>query len=410
MGFELEAIAAKGTPSTLEMPPLPNYVDAGVSNVVPAVFLNLARSHGFLYGRSVGEIEERVHSINAGMTPDLDSWFPKEARSASQIVVFVLDGLGVRQLKRFAVNIPSLVMFDLKEISSVAPTTTATALTSICTGAVPSTHGILGYRMALGRGQVFNTLSWSTKSNPVGVPPKPEVIQPIPPFLDLSPRVVTKAQYQGSGFTKAHLRRTDVFDYRLPSTMVDHVGELLRSGEPFVYAYYEGIDTVAHEYGLHACYEEELREVDYLLGRLVAVLPAGTLLIVTSDHGQVEVPRPPIELDRTILDSTSMLSGEGRFRWLHLRSGAIAKVADLSKQLYGDVAWVLTKEELVEGGYFGSPTMTKSEFSRLGDLALISKTDVAFYDPLDTGPYNLVCRHGSLTDEELLVPLLSCLA
>ena len=392
------------------MPPLPNYMDASVSNVVPAAFLHLARSRGSLFGRAVGEIEERVHTINPGLTPDLESWFPKEAKDASQIVLFVLDGLGSRQLARFAEDVPNLELFSYKEISSVAPTTTATVLTSISTGATPSTHGILGYRMGYENRKVFNTLSWSMRSDGMEMVPEPEEVQPVAPFLDFRPKVVTKAQYQDTGFTRAHLRSTMMFDYRLPSTMVDHVGQLLRQGELFVYAYYEGIDTVAHEYGLRECYEEELREVDYILGRLVASLPEGALLMVTSDHGQVEVPEAPIKLEKEILDCTVMLSGEGRFRWLHLKPGTVSKVLEIARGLYGADAWILSRDELIEGGYYGSPVMNRFEETRLGDVALLSRSNVAFYDPFDTGPYRLVSRHGSLTDEELLVPFLSYLA
>ncbi|NNN19627.1 MAG: PglZ domain-containing protein [Acidimicrobiaceae bacterium] len=405
----MESRNDKDTPRLFDRPPLPNYSGAGISNVVPAIFLHLARNRGSLFGRSLREIEEKVLTINSDITPDLESWFPYEANEASRIALLVLDGLGYSQLARFSREMPNLAGFSMQQISSVAPTTTATALTSISTGATPATHGILGYRMMFDSDKVINTLSWSFSGSSGQTAPNPEDVQPTMPFLNFRPKVVTKAQYQNSGFTRAHLRGTQMFDYRLPSTMVDHVSELLNKDEVFVYAYYEGIDTVAHEYGLGGCYIEELRVVDYLVGRLVASLPRGTLLLVTSDHGQIEVPESPIELDPMILDGTVSLSGEGRFRWLHLKNGAQEMVFEAARELYINDAWVMTKEELISGGYYGSSVKNSFEDSRLGDVALIAKSNVAFYDPLDTGPYNLVCRHGSLTQDELQVPLLSYL-
>jgi len=410
MGLELESIAEKSPPPVFEMPPLPNYLDAGITNVVPAIFLHLARTRGSLFGRRVNEVEEKVFSINSGVTPDLESWVPKEVGEASQIVLLVLDGLGFTQLAGYSDVLSNLAGFSRQRISSVAPTTTATALTSISTGATPATHGLLGYRIRLERDKVMNTLSWSIPSDPGWKAPRPEDVQPAIPFMNFQPKVVTKAQYQHTGFTRAHLRDTQMFDYRLPSTMVDHVEELLQQGEAFVYAYYEGIDTVAHEYGLRGCYLEELRFVDYLLGRLISTLTPGALLLVTSDHGQVEVPEAPIRLDESILESTRVLSGEGRFRWLHVKDGKLDKVVEIASELYGKDAWVVTKDQLIDGGYYGSSVKNAFEASRLGDVALIAKTNVAFLDPLDTGPYNLVCRHGSLTENELQVPLLSYLA
>lgn len=397
-------------PISSSMPPLPNYRDAGISNLVPSIFLHLARSRGSLFGKSSQEIEDRVRNINFGVDPELESWFPKEPKEASQIVLLVLDGLGFTQLTRFWGAMPSLAGFSQIPISSVAPTTTATALTSISTGATPSTHGILGYRMRVGGDRVMNTLSWACQPGMGQQVPTPEDIQTALPFMDFNPKVVTKAQYQNSGFTKAHLRGTDIVDYRLPSTMVVHVSELLRRDVPFIYTYYEGIDTVAHEYGLGEFYLEELKAVDYFIGRLLSVLPSGASLLITADHGQVEVPDPPIVLDPKILKHTELLSGEGRFRWLHVKKGMVEDVVDLATELYGDVAWAVSKDELVEGGYYGGALDTAQESARLGDVAIIAKGDVAFYDPADTGPYNLVCRHGSLTQDELEVPLLGYLA
>ena len=45
------------------------------------------------------------------------------------------------------------------------------------------------------------------------------------------------------------------------------------------------------------------------------------VLIVTADHGQVEVGYRVIELPGEVLAHVAMQSGEGRFRWLHARPG-----------------------------------------------------------------------------------------
>lgn len=410
MGNELAAKPGIDSFTSKDMPPRPNYLDAGITNLVPAVFLHLSRSRGSLFGRSPAEIEELVFNINQPITPDLESWFPKEAREATQIVLLVLDGLGYSQFERYSAEMANLAGFSERQIASVAPTTTATALTSITTGATPSNHGILGYRMRMGDNSVMNTLTWACQSDVTLRMPDPEDVQRSVPFLNFRPKVVTKAQYQNSGFTKAHLRRTDIVNYRFPSTMIDHVSELLHRGEGFIYAYYEGIDTVAHEYGLGECYKEELRAVDYLIGRLVASLPKGASLLISADHGQVEVRRSPIVLDPRILDRTSFLSGEGRFRWIHAKEGEKGAVGSIAGDLYGDDAWVVTREQLVDEGYYGPVAHGGDKMSRLGDVALVAKSDVAFFDPVDTGPYQLVCRHGSLTYDELQVPLLSYLA
>jgi hypothetical protein len=61
---------------------------------------------------------------------------------------------------------------------------------------------------------------------------------------------------------------------------------------------------------------------------------------------------------------------------------------------------------MVIDGWFG-PVVTEAAASRLGDVALVARRDVAFHDPQDTGPYELVGRHGALTSAEMFVPLLA---
>ena len=72
--------------------------------------------------------------------------------------------------------------------------------------------------------------------------------------------------------------------------LVEHCRRLVGHDERFVYAYYPGVDTVAHEFGLHdEYYLAELAFADELVGRLLDALPGHATLVVTADHGQVHV-------------------------------------------------------------------------------------------------------------------------
>ena len=145
------------------------------------------------------------------------------------------------------------------------------------------------------------------------------------------------------------------------------------------------------------------------MATLLESLPAGTALVVTADHGQVETRENVLELPGDVLTHVGMQSGEGRFRWLHARSGRMNDLADASRSLLGEHAWVRTREEAIAQGWYG-PVVTDQAASRLGDVLLAAKGTVAFHDPNDTGPYLLVGRHGSLTPDEMLVPLLAGVA
>ena len=118
----------------------------------------------------------------------------------------------------------------------------------------------------------------------------PNEVQPRRPFLGSAVPVVAKTEFASSGFTQAHLAGVRHVGWRLPSNLAVEVRRLLAAGEPFVYAYYDGIDKIAHEYGLGEHYDAEVAAADRLVADVAAVLPPGAALLVTADHGQVEVP------------------------------------------------------------------------------------------------------------------------
>lgn len=332
------------------------------------------------------------------------SWFPTSAVDADQVVLLLIDGLGWEQLETRRHLAPTLAAMEGGYVHTVAPSTTAAALTSITTGTAPGTHGIIGYRVAM-RSEVLNILRWNTQHGDARRSIVPEDLQPIEPFLGHRPPIVTRSDFAGSGFTRAHLRGARQHGYRVLSTMGVEVQRLVQSGEPFVYAYYEGLDKVSHEYGLGEHFAAELMAVDRLVAELLAMLPADAALVVTADHGQVDVGDRVIKPDRSITKHFAMQSGEGRFRWLHARPGQATQLLAAAEQ-HADVAWVVTRDEIVDGGWFG-PKVADEAVRRLGDVALVARDPVSFYDAADSGPFSLVGRHGSVTSAEMRVPLLA---
>ncbi|MDP1819530.1 MAG: alkaline phosphatase family protein [Acidimicrobiales bacterium] len=339
---------------------------------------------------------------------DAPAWLPAAALDADRVVLLVIDGLGWTQLTDRRALTPTLASLQGGPITTVAPSTTATALTSITTGLPPGEHGVVGYRMAV-HGEVLNVLRWSTATGDARQSIPPAKIQPHAAFGGQRPPVVTRAEFETSGFTGAHLDQTRFTGYRTLGTFVAEVARLAAASEPLVYAYYEGLDKVSHEYGLGEQYDEELRWIDHLVARLLDALPAGTVLLTTADHGQVEVGDHVVELPGDVLTHVAMQSGEGRFRWLHARSGRAAALLEATHGLFAEQAWVRTRAEVVDEGWYG-PVVTEAAAGRLGDVLLAARADVAFHDPNDTGPSQLVGRHGSVTEDEMLVPLLAGVA
>ena len=332
------------------------------------------------------------------------SWFPDGLAGADQIVLLVLDGLGWDQMLDRWSLLRGLPLMNRAAITTVAPTTTATALTSISTGLPPGEHGVIGYRMDVDH-DVLNVLRWSTSRGDARELIPPESIQQDVAFGGQRPPVVVRAEFRDSGFSRAHLGGCRHIPYRMPSTLVAEIAHQLALGEPFIYAYYDGIDKVAHEYGLSHFYDTELVFVDRMIEYLVQVLPAGAALVITADHGHVDVGDRIVNPAPEVLSHVQRQSGEARFRWLHAHPGAERDLYDAAREHHGDTSWVVTRDQTVDECWFG-PKVLPGPLRRLGDVALVPFEPVAFEDPADTGPFVLKGRHGSMTSAEVLVPLM----
>ena len=362
------------SPTPAEDPFLPVYEGPGVCGVVPAL----------LGARDA-------------------AWLPAEAGAARAVVLLVIDGLGWNALVERRGSLTAFDACDGGPITTVVPSTTAAALTSITTGLAPSQHGLIGYRVRVD-GHVLNALSWQTDARPA---PDPGVVQRRAPFRGRPVAVVTKHEFRGSGFTEAHLRGGEFHGWRTVSSLVGECRRLIVDGAPLVYAYYPGVDEVAHRYGLEdEFFDAEVRFADRLVGELVAGLPEDVAVVVTADHGQVHLGTDSwVELGEALDPFVETCSGDGRFRYLHARRGAAAELTAAAREVHGARAWVRSREELLDAGWLGPPP-PPPVLRRIGDVVLAARGDAAFVDP--TLPYETRLRsaHGSLTEAEMLVPLL----
>jgi hypothetical protein len=253
--------------------------------------------------------------------------------------------------------------------------------------------------------EVLNILRWQTTGN--RRPPDPFEMQRHTAFLGRSVPVVTRSEFRNSAFTEAQLRGARFIGWSAVSTLVEHCRRLVAAGERFVYAYYPSVDTVAHEFGLHDSYfVAELRAIDRLVGDLRDALPGTTALVVVSDHGQVHIdPGGWVELTE-LAPMIAMCAGDARFRYLYAKPGAATELAAAARDAVGHQAWVLSREELFAEGWIG-PAPEGPTGRRVGDVVLAARDPVAFVDPAMPQESTLLGMHGSLTPDEMYVPLLA---
>lgn len=182
-----------------------------------------------------------------------------------------------------------------------------------------------------------------------------------------------------------------------------------------VYFYLNDVDKAGHKHGVDSPeFLSALEEVDFTLRQLAARLPQGTRVLVSADHGMVDVPRSgriDFSAFPELVEGVRHTAGEPRMLHLHLEDGRDASALRQAwEDRFGDRIWVLEKAQAVAEGYFGA--VRDEVLPRIGDLLILAREQVAFFDLRRVRPeaMEMVGQHGSLTKAEREVPLLSFLA
>jgi hypothetical protein len=367
------------------------------------------------YGQS--SLADLSASVLASLTGDPGAnalGLPETGR----VCLLIVDGLGLELLRAHQAAAPFLaeLAFNSRPLTAGCPSTTVSSLASLGTGVPPAVHGMLGYQVAVpGQGRLLNGLRWPSDVDPVGWQPLPTIFE-LAAQAGIAAVQVSSPAYKDSGLTRAALRGSD---YRgaaslgaLAALTSAALGEEDRT---LVVAYHGDLDATGHRYGVaSAAWVNQLAHVDRLAEQIVSGLPYGSVMYVTADHGMVDIgPEDRIDADgeaAVLRDGVALLGGEARFRHVYTRPGAADSVLATWREVLGERAWVLPREEAVKEGWFGPVGTPVSDAiaPRIGDVvaACVGSWAVTASqaEPLESG---LAGMHGSLTPAEQLVPLLT---
>ncbi|GAA1951472.1 nucleotide pyrophosphatase/phosphodiesterase family protein [Microbacterium deminutum] len=332
-------------------------------------------------------------------------WFPP-AKSA---IVFVLDGLGAHSLAARAGHARFLSQASAKRdvARTVFPSTTASALTSLLTGTTPGEHGIVGYRARIpGTDDVVNQLrGWDTDGLPLAWQRSIPLTAGRPSFA------VSKAEYAGTGFTAATLRGAEFHAADDLEERVELAADLAaRHPGSFVYLYAPDLDAIGHRRGWQSDeWVVGLERADAAARALGSAVARGTGVIVTADHGMVDVPghRHVLLSDGdALVEGVHLIGGEPRMLHLYAAPGAADGVLAAWRESESARSWVISRTEAIEAGMFGQ--VADEVRDRLGDVIVAARSGIAYYDDrlADKGAQKMIGQHGSLTNEERTVPLI----
>jgi len=217
---------------------------------------------------------------------------------------------------------------------------------------------------------------------------------------------VQPADFVNSGLTVAAWRGVRSAVASSLNARVDAAVAELEAGAKAAYLYWRDIDHTGHGHGWQSDrWLAELEQFDAGMSRLLRSVPAGTLVVITADHGMID---PTERID--IVDHPELSAGvdmtAGEERALQIYTSEAESVAQRYREFLDDQAWVLTKEQLGSSGLVGVPGRQWS--AAVGDVVVFAKGTLGVGDSRSMKPRALALRglHGSLTDREMDIPLL----
>jgi hypothetical protein len=396
----------------------PNYTDSSILNLPSTVCLSLG-----------------AEPLGAGpLQPEL---VISPAGNIRRVILVLVDALSLERLQRWMSDGTAPVWQRLTQqgqltaITSIVPSTTSAALTSLWTGRSPAEHGIVGYEMWLKEfGVVANMIQQSPMSygneagslSRAGFVPE-QFLNRMTLGSHLVPYGVRSSALQHrsimhSGLSQMFLKDVSPHGFFTPAELWVNLRHLVESNpnlRQYFWVYTGQIDTFSHYY--HPDDERTAAEfADFsqtfeqqFLNKLSPALKKGTLLLLTADHGMLATEKSARYDLRNHPELTRLLhilpTGESRLTYLYIQPGQVDQVLSYFEQAWPGEFTFLNPAEAVHAGLFGPGTPNARLADRLGDLIVAARSDAYLWWADKENP--LVGRHGGLSHEEMIVPLLS---
>lgn len=343
-------------------------------------------------------------------------------RNADTLVFFLIDGLGDDFLSRNRDIAPRLWADRISAITSVFPSTTATAITTLMTAQPAAVHGLLG---------------WFVRDEPSA-----SIVAPLPmrhrgagladdaelqarllataPMLQTAQRnarVVTLPELAEGPYSRHHRHGTPVLAYQTLDSLawsVLRAEREMRADAPrqkFIYAYTPMLDATAHDFGIDSPQSRDvLARLDFLYGQMRELLPQAHF-VVSADHGFIDNPQARQIVLSDHVDLYAMLrgpmSGERRVAYCHVLPEYQSVFGERIVERFGDRLHAMPAAQAFEAGLFG-PGEADGVQLRGGDWLLIPRDDWTVMDRVsgeETKP--MIGVHGGLSASEMLVPLIT---
>lgn len=366
-----------------------------------------------------------------GMGPLENDLTSHANHSFQQVVVVIIDAVSFRHFQTWTSETSTLPEGNLSPITSISPSTTCAAMTSLWTGQPACRHGIAGYEMWMKEyNMAVNMIVHGPTSYKKGGGTlvqtgfDPSTFLPVPNLgthlrsHDIEPHAFQHHSILHSGLSQTFLQEVDLHGINTAADMWISVRDLLETypeRRMYITAYWGAVDGYFHRFGPGderpaAEFKSFIRNLqEHLLDTLSPQSRKETLLLLTADHGQILTPPDPhyhLENHPKLLDMLHIKpTGENRLAYLHIRPGKVQAVREYIGEHWPEKFICASSRKLTSRGLFGPGPYHPRWHSRVGDMTVIAREEAYLWWPNEEN--ELLGRHGGLSRDEMVVPLLT---
>ncbi|SCK27707.1 Predicted pyrophosphatase or phosphodiesterase, AlkP superfamily [Vogesella sp. LIG4] len=370
------------------------------------------------YLLSLANLAARLHGRHG--VPPLQHALLDGLEEIETVILLLIDGMGEAQLAELAPD-GWLAHQPRTRLHSVFPSTTTAAITTLLTGAAPSEHGLLSWHVwAPQAGCIATPLPlrehWRAEGEALPDQTLAAALYTQPSALAggdrrhyvLQPEYIADSQY-----SRHHGGAAEALPWHGYDALFAQLAALARQpGRKFIYAYIPDLDSLMHHKGTrHPRAAQLLQRIDAHCAALAVTLPASARLLVTADHGQLDIPPEKLLFINDYPELAAMLArplwGEPRVAFCTPRPECRDAFPASIEAALGHVLWVLKAEDVLAAQWFGPAPQHPQLAARAGDYVLLLKDDWGLLQMVDDSERpRLIGNHGGLSAAEMQIPLI----
>jgi len=367
-----------------------------------------------------------VYAVNTEHPPlkqlEIDSM-----RKRQNIILLILDGFGVNLLNKFTSSSKFLAKNYVSPITSVFPSTTSAAITSIISGKTPWEHGAIGWTLYFKEfaknidflpnwDSITTTTQDTDKYNITDFVGAKNIFSQISENSpDVQQYYFTHKELSQSSNTIHNAGSAKIIPYSKHHQLYDKINKLVQtknSERKFIFAYSSSPDKIEHQKGVYGVdVEEHIRETDTALEALCSKLAgSNTTIMITADHGLIDVNKYSyVNEDEKLFDSLILPTfPEPRFISFFVKKHKMKQFEEAFRK-YENEFLLFDREEFIKHKLLGTGKMHPKIDDFVGDYLAIAISDSAMKSIyLQNGKWEkeFLAHHSGLTEDEMLVPLI----